>query len=105
MPNKTKPTNRQMFVPFCRSWYESYWILHRYLYGVLAGSVRDDGALNGLAVERDALHALLLTVWMDSDLVVGLAELTLNGIVASGLGQTGIDADTIVVGLDAKDEL
>ena len=42
---------------------------------------------------------------MDGDLIVGLAELTINGVVRSCLGQTGIDADTIIVGFDTEDEL
>ena len=41
---------------------------------------------------------------MDGNLILGLAELTIDGIVGSCLGQTGIDADAVVVGLDAEDE-
>ena len=79
--------------------------LHHDFHNVMAGRVGDDGAADGLAVERDRLDTLLRTVRVDDDLVVGLAELTLNGVVLGGLGQTGIDADTVVVGLDAEDEL
>ena len=42
---------------------------------------------------------------MDGYLVLGIAELTLNGVVASGVGQTWVDADAIVVGFDTEDEL
>ena len=83
----------------------SFLMLHRDLYGMFTGRVGDDGAVDRLAVEGDGLHALLCAVGMDGDLVIGLAELTLNGIVGSGLRQTGIDADAVVVGLDAEDEL
>ena len=33
--------------------------LHRNLYGVLAGRVGDDGAIDGLAIENNLLHTLL----------------------------------------------
>ena len=72
---------------------------------MLAGSVGDDGAIDLLAVEGDLLHALLLAVRMDGNLVLGIAELTLYGVVGGCLGQTGIDADAVVVGFDAEDEL
>ena len=72
---------------------------------MLAGSVRDDGAIDLLAVEGDLLHALLLAIGMDGDLVFGLTELTADDVVGGCLGQTGIDADAVVVGLDAEDEL
>ena len=82
-----------------------YWGLHRNLDYVLAGRVGDNGAINLLAIEGDALNTLLLAVRMDGDLVLGIAELTLYGVVGSCLGQTWVDADTIVVGLDTEDEL
>ena len=72
---------------------------------MLTSRVGDDGARDGLAIERDALHTLLGAVGMDGDLVFCLAELAVDGIVGGRLGQTGINADTIVVGLDAEDEL
>ena len=78
---------------------------HRHIYHVLTGRVGDDGALNGLAVEHDALDTLLRTIRMDSNLVLSLAELTVHRVVGSRLGQTWVDADTIVVGLDTEDEL
>ena len=42
---------------------------------------------------------------MDGNLVVGLTELTLDGVVGCRFRQTRIDADTVVVGLDAEDKL
>ena len=80
-------------------------ILHRNLDYVLAGRVGDDGAIYPGAIEGDGFNTLLGAVWMDGNLVLGIAELTLHGVVGSCLGQTGIDADTIIVGLDTKDEL
>ena len=70
---------------------------------MLTGGVGDHGALYGLAVERDLLHTLLGTIRMDGDLVISLAELTANGVVGGRLRETGVDADTVVVGLDAED--
>ena len=72
---------------------------------MLAGRVGDNGAINLLAIEGDALNTLLLSVRMDGNLVLGIAELTLNGVVASCIGQAWVDADAVVVGLDAEDEL
>ena len=72
---------------------------------MLAGRVGDDGAVDRIAIEGDGLDALLLAVGMDGDVVLCLAELTVDGVVAGSLGQAGIDADTVVVGLDAEDEL
>ena len=60
------------------------------------------GSIYGLTVEGDALHALLCAIGMDGDLVLGLTELTVDGIVGGCLWQTGIDADAVVVGLDAE---
>ena len=72
---------------------------------MFALGVGDDGAINLGAVEDDALDALLLAIGMDGNLVISLAELTLDGVVSSCLGQTGIDVDAVVIGLDAEDEL
>ena len=72
---------------------------------MLASGVGDDGAINLLAIEGDALHTLLLAVGMDGDLVLSVAELTIHGVVGSGLGETRIDTDAVVVGLDTEDEL
>ena len=72
---------------------------------MLASGVGDDGVIDLLAVEGDLLDALLLAVRMDGNLVLGVAELALDGVVAGRLGQTWVDADTVVVGLDAEDEL
>ena len=72
---------------------------------VLAGGVGDDGAGNGLAVEGDLLDTLLLAVRMDGNLVLGVAELALDGVVAGCLGQTGVDTDAVVVRLETEDEL
>ena len=79
--------------------------LHCNFDGVLAGRVGDDGAVYRIAIEGDGLDALLSAVGMDGDVVLCLAELTVDGVVAGCLWQTGIDADTVVVGLDAEDEL
>ena len=72
---------------------------------MFSGRVGDDCSINRLTIKSNALNALLSTVRMDSDLVLCVAELTANGVVASCLGQTGVDADAVVVGLDAEDEL
>ena len=72
---------------------------------MLTSSVWDDGAINRLAVEGDALHTLLTAVRMDRDLIFCLTELTGYHIVGGCLWQTGIDADTIVVGFDTEDKL
>ena len=72
---------------------------------MLAGGVGDDGAIDLLAVEGDLLDALLLAVRMDGNLVLGVAELALDGVVAGCFGQTGVDADAVVVRLDTEDEL
>ena len=72
---------------------------------MLAGGVGDDGAIDLLAVEGDLLDTLLLAVRMDGNLVLGVAELALDGVVAGCLGQTGVDTDAVVVRLDAQDEL
>ena len=72
---------------------------------MLARSIGDNRAINRLTIEHDALHTLLLTIWMDSDLVVGLAELTVHGVVGSCLRQTRINADAIVVGFDTQNKL
>ena len=78
---------------------------HRHIYHMFTSRVGDDGAINGLAVEHDALDTLLRTIRMDGNLVLSLAELTVHRVVVSRLGQTRIDADAIVVGLDTEDEL
>ena len=67
--------------------------------------VGDDCSLYRLAIEGDIFHALLLTIGMDGDLIVGLAELTIHSVIGGSLGQTGINADTIIVGFDTEDEL
>ena len=67
---------------------------------MFARRVGDDGAIDLRAIEGDCLDALL-----DGDVVVGLTELTADGVVGSSLRQTRIDTDTIVVGLDTQDEL
>jgi len=72
---------------------------------MLAGGVGDDGALDGLSVDDDLLDTLLLSVGVDGYLVLGIAELAADGVVAGCLGQTGVYADAVVVGLDAEDEL
>ena len=79
--------------------------LHRDFYDMFAWRVGDDRTINLGAIEGDGFNTLLLTVRMDGDLVISLAEFTLNGVVRSRLWQTRIDADTVVVGLDAEDEL
>ena len=40
--------------------------LHRNLYGVLAGRVGDDGAIDGLAIENNLLHAFLYRDYHDA---------------------------------------
>ena len=80
-------------------------LLHYYLYGVFTCRVGDYCAVDLLTIEGYALNALLLSVRMDGYLVLSIAELTANGVVASCLRQTWIDADTIIVGLDTQDEL
>jgi len=64
--------------------------LHRDLYHMLAGGVGDDGALDGLSVDDDLLDTLLLAVGVDGYLVLGIAELAADGVVAGCLGQTGV---------------
>ena len=64
--------------------------LHRDLYHMLAGGVGDDGALDGLSVDDDLLDTLLLSVGVDGYLVLGIAELAADGVVAGCLGQTGV---------------
>ena len=80
-------------------------VSHRHIYHMFTSRVGDDGAINGLAIEHDALDTLLRTIRMDGNLVLSLAELTVHRVVGSRLGQTRIDADAIVVGLDTEDEL
>ena len=70
---------------------------------MLTSRVGDDGAVNGLAIERDTLHTLLSAIRMDGDLVLRVAELTLYGVVVGRLRQTRINADTVVVGFDTAD--
>ena len=48
---------------------------------MFADRVGDDGAVDRLSVELDALHTLLATVGMDGYLVLGLAELTADGVI------------------------
>ena len=72
---------------------------------MFAFGIWNHGSVDSLAVEGDGLHTLLGTIRMDGDLVLGLTELTVDGIVGGRLWQTGIDADAVVVGLDAEDEL
>ena len=72
---------------------------------MFARRVGDDGAIDLHAIEGDCLDALLLAIRMDGNLVLGIAELTADGVVGSSLRQTRIDTDTIVVGLDTQDEL
>ena len=72
---------------------------------MFARRVGDDGAINLLTIEHNLLHTLLLTIGMDGDLIVGLAELTIHSVIGGSLGQTGINADTIVVGFDTENEL
>ena len=67
--------------------------------------VGDDCAIDLLTIEGNSFHTLLLTIGMDGDLIVGLAELTIHSVIGGSLGQTGIDADTIIVGFDTEDEL
>ena len=69
---------------------------------MLAGSVGDNGAIDGLAIESDALHTLLGAVRMDGNLVFCLTELTAYGLVAGCFGQTGINSYAVVVVLDAQ---
>ena len=83
----------------------SFGFLHRDLYGVLASGVGDHRAIDLGAIEGDGFHAFLCTVGVDGDSVFSLTELTLDGVVCGCLRQAGIDADTVVVGLDAEDEL
>ena len=80
-------------------------LLHYYLYGVLTCRVGDYCTVDLLTIEGYALNALLLSVRMDGDLVLSIAELTVHSVVASCLRQTWIDADTIIVGLDTQDKL
>ena len=72
---------------------------------MLAWSIGDNRAINRLTIEHDALHTLLLTIRMDSDLIVSIAELTVHGVVGSRFGQTRINADAIVVGFDTQNKL
>ena len=79
--------------------------LHRNFYDVLTSRVGDHSTIDGLAIKGDGLHTLLGTIRMDGNLVVSLAEFTINGIIGSCLRQTWINADTIVIGFDTQDEL
>ena len=79
--------------------------LHGYFDHVLTSGVGDDGAINLLAVEGDGFHTLLLAIGMDGDLVLSVAELTVDGVVGGCLWETRIDTDAVVVGLDAEYEL
>ena len=76
---------------------------HRHIYHMFTSRVGDDGALNGLAVEHDALDTLLRTIRMDGNLVLSLAELTVHGVVGSRLRQTGVDTDAVVVGPEIQE--
>ena len=82
-----------------------YLYLHYYFNDVFAIGIWDDGAINGIAIECDLFHALLLAIGMDVDDVLGIAELTGDGVILSRLRETGINTDAVVVGLNTEDKL
>ena len=73
---------------------------------MLACRCRDDVAVDALTIDHDLAHAFLLALGVaDMDVVAATAEDAMDAVLAGRGRQARVDAQTVKVGLDAKDEL
>lgn len=66
--------------------------LHCYVDGMLSWRVGEQVPFQRLSVKCDGGDALVVSVGVDGDGVVGVTESAVDGIVSGGAGQTGVNA-------------
>ena len=84
----------------------SFLNLHFYDYLVFAFLTWNDGAWDRLTINGYLLDALLLAFWvLYHDVVFATAELAGYLVLMGGAWETWVDVQTLVIWLDAEDEL